>query len=70
MVPGREYCKTDFKNTYIFLSKKIHRQRNDEKYSLNNEILLYRKMQTASFQPRLFSHLIYLKEQRFKELIE
>ena len=63
-----EYCKTRFKNTLIFLSKKIHRQRNDEKYKLNNEI--YRKMQTASFQPRLFSHLIYLKEQRFKELIE
>ena len=32
--------------------------------------MLYRNMQTASFQPRLFSHLIYLKGQRFKELIE
>ena len=51
------------------MSKKIHRQRNDEKYKLKNE-MLYRKMQTASFQPRLFSHLIYLKEQRFEELIE
>ena len=52
------------------MSKKIHRQRNDEQYELKNEIMLYRKMQTASFQPRLFSHLIHLKEQRFKELIE
>ena len=65
-----EYCKTRFKNTLIFLSKKIHRQRNDEKYKPKNKIMLYRKMQTASFQPRLFSHLIYWKEQRFKELIE
>ena len=44
-----EYCKTRFKNTLIFLSKKIHRQRNDEKYKLKNEVMLYRKMQTASF---------------------
>ena len=65
-----EYCKTRFKNTLIILSKKIHSQRNDEKYKLKNEVMLYRKMQTASFQPRLFFHLIYLKGHRFKELIE
>ena len=65
-----EYCKTRFKNALIFLSKKIHRQRNDKKYKPKNEVMLYRKMQTASFQPRLFSHLIYSKGQRFKELIE
>ena len=65
-----EFFKTRFKKTLIFLSKKIHRQRNDKKYKLKNEIMLYRKMQTASLQPYLFSHLIHLKEHRFKHIIE
>ena len=31
-----EYCKTRFKDAFIFMSKKLHRQQNDEKYRLKN----------------------------------
>ena len=65
-----EFFKTRFKKTLIFLSQNMHRQRNDKKYKLKNEIMLYRKMQTSSLQPHLVSHLIHLKEQRFKHTIE
>ena len=46
-----EQCKNKFKDTLITVSKEFHKFRNQDIKRLKNEIIFYKKMERACFQP-------------------
>ena len=64
-----EYCKIKFKERLIFLSRKFKHDHNLKKNELKQQIIYYRKLQNASFQPDLFQPYIDAKEMALDELL-